>query len=358
MNNRVKFAVGLLLLIIVITGHRLPMIIALISSVVVGLTFERRVFRKIGKPAFWIFTIFVTLLAGSLLGEDSFKWHGIPISKEGVIAGLFMNIRAFTIVFSTVLIATSLSKERMLRYTQKFGLEQVNQAYESAIDTLPLVKDAWWEAQLEESGSILKKIARLMIKLMDYAEGEKIRRVKIFGITGCQGSGKSTSIEIIAKKFKDERKRVGGFYQKKIINEDGKSIAFDLVHFNSNKSIRLAEGEGRRGFTFDEESFKAASEWLAVDAKSSDILLVDELGILESKGKGHANGLIQVIRNNPEIVIVATFRKDKLKTLASRFLLSADNTYDHDKKGYLSDEFIELIKAELENKAALDETSL
>ncbi len=350
MNNRVKFAVGLLLLIVVITGHHLPMIIALISSVVVGLTFERRVFRKIGKPAFWIFTIFVTLLAGSLLGEDSFKWYGIPISKEGIIAGLFMNIRAFTIVFSTVLIATSLSKERMLRYTQKFGLEQVNQAYESAVDTLPLVKDAWWEAQLEESGSILKKIARLMIKLMDYAEGEKIRRVKIFGITGCQGSGKSTSIQIIADKFSNDGMRVGGFYQNKVAGENEKTTTFDLIHFSTKKSVRLAEGEGRRGFKFDQKAFEIASEWLTEDAKSSDILLVDELGILESKGKGHANALIQVIRKNPEIVIVATFRKDRLKTLASRFLLSPDHTFDHDKKGYLKDSFVDQIRAELESK--------
>ena len=31
---------------------------------------DRAVFRKVGKPRFWIFTIVITLLAGLLLGRD------------------------------------------------------------------------------------------------------------------------------------------------------------------------------------------------------------------------------------------------------------------------------------------------
>jgi nucleoside-triphosphatase THEP1 len=336
-----RVSAAILFAIMALTGRQPAIIAGAAGALAFTLLVDQSMLRRMGRWKFWLVTVTVTLLAGMLLGENPKPYHGIPLSTDGLVAGLMMNLRAFTLIASTVLLARSVSREHVLAASSRWGVRHIQSAFEQAMETLPSVDRTWKMLRRDSDSQAIDTLAMLLVRMADLAEGWPNGRV--YGVTGARGVGKTTLLSDLAKIAEKNGLKVGGIRQKRVLGEDGATLAYDVCRWPETDKLRIAEGTPGRGFKFSEQAFVTAASWMEQDSGEADLLVVDELGLLESRGEGHAPAVRTALRQSRDLLIVAALRKDRIDSLSELFGIREENLIDLDHEEADREKFVKLV---------------
>ncbi|MFH0882945.1 MAG: nucleoside-triphosphatase [bacterium] len=333
---------------LVLTGRPQAVVAGFAGALIWVLAVDRTILRRIGRPKFWVFSISITLLAGMFLGDDPAQWMGIPISRAGFTAGLLMNLRAFTLITAGVLLAKGVSREGFLGATGRMGAAHLDAAFRQAMGTLPAVNREWRET-LKKTRSPITALARLLLRMAEMAGEASLGEA--FAVTGAHGMGKTEWLKELGDRAERMGWVVGGIRQERVL-EGEMAVGYRVVRWKNGDGILLARGESGKGFLFDEAAFLKAAEWLAEDSRTCDMLLVDELGLLEAQGHGHAPALAGALAGSSPPLLVVSIRKDKRTELTDRFALRDERILDLDSESPAREEFLKrILKALADRKS-------
>lgn len=342
-----KLLVVIAALILVLAGNEFAILMGFLIVLTTALYIDRSAFRKLGKPQFWLFSLSVILLAGLLLGKNPRPIFGMDISLNGLLAGLMMNVRAFSIVLGMVLISRSLTRDRFLSLTTRLGLPHYIPAFQTALETLPRMKNAFKDSRQKGRLFGFDNLVDFILLAGELARDPLPERVMIFGITGKQKAGKTMLMREIERTASEEGISAGGFIQERYSNNEHCSFGFKVVSVANGNSQMIAERQENAPFGFSEEAFINAASWLRRDTEKCRLLLVDEMGMLEARGGGHSDGVISTMIKHPDKVWVISLRKDKLDELMHRFGIEHERIIDLDKENADRKGFIDTVLSAL-----------
>ncbi len=318
-------------IILVILGQPWTVLIGFAGIVIWMLTADRHVLKRVGKPRFWVFTLLITLLAGLLLGRDPVSWYGISVSKEGVLAGLLMNVRAFTLIASIVIVSSGITHERFFSLSTRIGLPHLSPAFNTAIDTVPDVKIAWRSTRMDKRSSLLDSVAHLILILTELSRGIAIKRASIIAVTGKRSSGKTSLLSETARRLEKSGAKVCGFIQQRVLDDSGEISGYRMIRWGKGEDrIVAVKKKGIIGYTFSDEAFALARDWISEDSSARCVFIFDEMGLLESKGRGHARAFDEAMFRYPHSLILVSLRKDKIDALCERFSIQRSRVIDLD----------------------------
>lgn len=156
---------------------------------------------------------------------------------------------------------------------------------------------------------------------------------KIIIITGEQGSGKTTFLQEMIFGLSNNNVQTGGILAEGFWKNYERDH-FELIDLKSKKSILFCQREPKDGWEklrhfyinpagqkFGEAALD--SEYL----KDSDIVVIDEIGPFELKGKGWARSIQSLIENLPDMTMVWVVRKSLLKDVTSHFNIQPIKVY-------------------------------
>lgn len=147
---------------------------------------------------------------------------------------------------------------------------------------------------------------------------------KIFIITGEQGSGKTTFLTDVVNGLKKSKVSVGGILAEGYWKNDQRD-RFDLVNQATNEKVvfcqrEVVEGwEKIRHFYINPEGQQFGENALEIDNLGNvDVIVVDEIGPFELKGKGWAEPVNQIL-SKTSIVKLLVIRKALLEEIVKNF---------------------------------------
>jgi nucleoside-triphosphatase THEP1 len=132
----------------------------------------------------------------------------------------------------------------------------------------------------------------------------------LFAVTGDIGAGKTSFLISLAEAAVQAGLRVGGFVQKRVDITGNLSNAYDIVRLQTGEALRIATRNASRQFEFDDTAFQKAFDWIREELPSSQLILIDEIGLLESDGDGHAETLAFILeQQNPKTICMSLREK-------------------------------------------------
>jgi nucleoside-triphosphatase THEP1 len=163
-----------------------------------------------------------------------------------------------------------------------------------------------------------------------------------FSVTGIQGSGKTSFLMSLLERAASNGIEAGGFVQKRVNVRDGLAMAYDLTRARTGESVRVATRQSDRKFVFESQAFRTALAWVKEDIHAARLIVVDELGILESQGGGHAAALL-LLHGSPQTVVCFSLRKDRAEDWYGKLPIPPDQRLDLDEDEANPDEFLRRI---------------
>lgn len=138
-------------------------------------------------------------------------------------------------------------------------------------------------------------------------------------LTGNIRIGKSTLLKKILREIQEP---IGGFIEEKIVEED-KTLhnMISLYNGNSNNIIAACYNEGRKPDIFNEVFEKNAVEILKKSYEERNIIVMDELGFLESKCEAFKCAVKEILDSSKIVIGV-------LKKCDCEFVNSISNRND------------------------------
>ncbi len=118
----------------------------------------------------------------------------------------------------------------------------------------------------------------------------------IAAVIGEPRSGKTTALLAIAEELSRLGFQAGGVTQPAVYNGE-KRVGYDLKDMATGQMRVFAKKRPGlwpkgKGFSFDSEALDWASERILQARKTMELVIVDELGVLESHGDGHLKALL------------------------------------------------------------------
>lgn len=275
-----------------------------------------RFFRKI---SFWIYLLLITVLASMFInGLQTGKYF----STEGLMVGVKMNLRAVIIIMGFTGISVELRNPVIKSILFKGRSQQLYHSLRFSFGILPMLLDDYPSA-----GKILKKrnvVVQNIIMRSEYLYNHFMQnntiQYTILLITGPKMSGKTTFVKSLIEHLKRNKIEVGGFYSE-ADEQEQRRMGFNLVAVKSGEKLRLASIEEQCGwmkkgrYWFDQEVIDTGKQILENDSKSSGIVIVDEVGTMEMRGKGWAPALKKISEqaNTIQVWVVNTDNIESLK---------------------------------------------
>jgi nucleoside-triphosphatase THEP1 len=273
--------------------------------------------RSFRKPSFWIWFMAITMLA-------AISWNAVSTgelwSTEGLLIGLKMNIRAIVILTGFAAISRELRSPIIRTVLYHHGFANLYHAVGLAfsvlpgiINSLPGVKRLFSEPI--RSLSLIISNASSVYPLL---EDELASQPPVIILTGQIQEGKTTFLLGLTAGLKDAGYRLGGFVARGI-HEGEERIGYDLENIRTGESkvmIRkqAAAGWYRHGkYYFDPDGERFGRDILTeIDKNSTDLVIIDEVGPVEMKGKGWS-GEIEKLVADKSVMQLWVVRKHLLK---------------------------------------------
>lgn len=128
-----------LLLVAALPDRQLWPVVAAILAF--ALTVGRKGLQVLAKPRFWLVPLSILALSPFLLGQPDLHWGRIGLSREGLVAGFWMALRAviLMITFSSTLGALTVSQ--LIRLFDRIGLRGLGFALGVALNMLATLQD-------------------------------------------------------------------------------------------------------------------------------------------------------------------------------------------------------------------------
>lgn len=263
--------------------------------------------RRLGKPMFWIQLIIIVALA-VLLWDDK---------KEGAIVGVKMILRAIIVVSALASISVELKNPLVKSLLYKRGYSQLYAIMGLATSAVPFIlKNLAVERKSYFNPSkVLKKAVNLSEVLYKEFEGHLIQKNIIYIISGETRSGKTTYLKKIIAHLREQKPniKINGIVAHGI-DRAGERYGFNIENLTtgeqeflcSQESITDAERMGR--FYFSKKGTNFGNKALTNNIEQTDLLVIDEIGYLELKGKGWFES-IELAMKNPNLNMIWVVRK-------------------------------------------------
>jgi nucleoside-triphosphatase len=182
-------------------------------------------------------------------------------------------------------------------------------------------------------------------------EKEHVKKASI-SITGRPGVGKSTLALSIANKLKEYGCKVGGFITPEI--REGKfRVGFLVEDFYSGKQVVLASrnyfGKIKIGsYYLNEEAFDFILNVLDNSIRNSDVIIIDEIGLMELKVKGFEEHMKPILEDDKPFIATFYFKLKWIRPDLYNLLnkgeiieLTVDNRYEYINK---IDQYAKMIR--------------
>lgn len=291
----IKFSIILLLLhlIILVLGLIIqsPVFLLYISFCIYHYPQTRKRFRKI---SFWIEIGIISLIAGIVIGEFSLQNR-----IAGITIGIQMFARALFVVSIFSAIAVELRNPVIVRYLFRQRLKNLTMALDAAFEALPTIIDSL-QREKEFFKHPIDTLARILAGT-DQLLHDQNRSIKIFVITGEKDSGKTRFVNELLTRLQSKGIAVAGIVQNKIIKNDER-YGYDLYDVQSQQTVPLCRTDAvdediiAGPFKFFSEAIRFGNDALSITkVQESGIVIIDEVGPLEMKGKGWASALEKLI---------------------------------------------------------------
>ncbi len=281
----------------------------------------RRAIRQLSKPKFWIFFVVITMVSAFIITAIQNNGHHWT---RGLLAGLQMNFRAAIVITGFTVLGTELYNPRIRQFFAESALKQLPLALNLAFETLPYVI-----GKLPDVKSILRQPVRVIRILITHAEDRlselKSRKNKpVILITGDKRNGKTQTAKKLRKLLQSRGIAIGGVLSDRITN-NGETTGYDLINISTGKRMPFlkkseASLNNRIGrFEIDTATLRKGKQILnSSNLLMHDVVVIDEVGKLELKGKGWAQAIEEIMEINILPVII-TVRTDFADDVVEKF---------------------------------------
>ena len=273
--------------------------------VVVCLVRYRQAIRHLKKPWFWVQVVGITLLA-------SLVWKGLEtgnyLSREGLVTGLRMNLRAIMVMVSFSAISVEFRNPVVRILLFRRGFANLYLATGLAFSSFPHVMDSFPGARelfRHPVTTLTGALAHAGALYSGFASREE-RQPQIFLVTGGVGEGKTSFLQHLVSRLQQRKIRTAGFLAQGIVEGEEKK-GYALLDLASGETRPFSEARKKHGrihtgrFTFNRETVRWGEDllWNAVSSgRDHTVIILDEIGPLELKGKGWARALDNLLRNS------------------------------------------------------------
>jgi nucleoside-triphosphatase THEP1 len=239
--------------------------------------------------------------------------------ERGMELGGMVLLRLSVLTVSAAVLVRAVNAERLLRATRRFGMERLGLVLGLALNSLPRLADAstdvWTATRVRSDGALarLRRIPGLGEVLLAHTAriaeeaaaaaslrghsaltrtGETLRAtVRVVVVTGPGDGGKTGAVVTAADRLRDTGLSLAGFVQPGEY-EDTRKTGFLLRDLATGDEATLATLGDRTGgdfgtrFRFSNDGFRLGRKALSRAAPGS-VVIVDELGPVEMRGRGH-----------------------------------------------------------------------
>ncbi len=280
-------------------------VIALMIMIVALLVFDRRPLSKIWRPKFWGISILIALGSGLLLGKKDITigMNAEPwLSSVGLTSGILMLVRAAWILSLTSWISIAFNKTVALKWSHFFGVGNLGKSLSSAFGIMGELRPHATALKQIRSGKFTENVVTFFAEAGAIAErstrAQFINRMIVVGIIGNKNSGKTTAIKNLAQSLIALNIKCGGICQPSTSAEKN---AYDLLDISSGERRSFAHRRSVGfGYQFDPSGWDWSSQRILEAFSHDKVIFVDELGRLESSGKGHLKALGQILNNSEQ----------------------------------------------------------
>jgi len=280
-------------------------------------------------------------------------FFSIIVGSTGISRSLMLGGSLFLrlLILGTVLnvLAGSLHAEGILQWTKKHHLERVGLAFGLAINSIPVLSAAMqdvWIAHRNRSSSLSRALFRapaLLEVLLAHTgriarnaaaaaslRGHRAlllpRRLELPGtlpllvLSGHPGAGKSRLIVKTAEGLVREGFSLSGILQPGIF-EKGVKKGFAIRDLSTGEERPLAEKVSAKGsfgttYRFFEDGLSLAKKALG-RVRDGDVLIIDELGPVELRGKGHFPALRRALKRRRPLCMLVVIRRQLVPVFLS-----------------------------------------
>ena len=282
----------------------------------------KRAMRQLSKPGFWITFVIITML--SALAFSALQPDRIGLT-EAVIIGIQMNFRAVIIIVGFSALGTELYNPKIRSLFSRTRFRQLPVALELSTASLPLMIADMpdFKSSVRHPVTILNRMITRVEKRLAEARDERIRKTKVFIVTGSIGEGKTAWLVKLTGLLGEKGINTGGILALRIITDE-LTTGYDISDIQTGVRtpfLRLTGPEvvGVERFTMIDEGFFAGQNALDPQVISDcRVLIVDEAGPLELRDKGWSNRIRELLLETGKTVIIAV-RKNLVKDVAEKF---------------------------------------
>jgi nucleoside-triphosphatase THEP1 len=279
--------------------------------------------RRISKPKFWIFFVFITLVTAFVFSKVQ---PGENSVINGLLTGIQMNFRAALIVVGFSVTGTELYNPKIRDFFSMTMFRHLPLAVELSAESLPefIANIPDFKSMARNPVSIFYKvISHADIKMNEVLKKEK-SNPKIFIISGSRDEGKTTFVRTLTDELKKNNIPVGGILSLKQM--DGSIvIGYDLFDIESNDTevlLRVNEEKWKDKigkFNINPAGFEKGKSILnPARLRDKKLVIIDEIGILELADKGWADCLQELIRASANNIII-TVRDDYVEDVIQKW---------------------------------------
>ncbi len=342
----------------------------------VGVTASRD--RTVLRSAFRLGFILTALFAAAV-GGSAVAWSmGL---QRGLEAAALLLMRLLILWLVAGVVSRSVDADAVLGFFKSLGFERLGLVFGLALNAMPRLVVAGrqvWIAHRTRSATRIESLKHLpalaevllahTIRIADDAAGAAALRghgalirprqatlvcpAPVVVLTGRPGSGKTTILEGIIEHLKAGGLPVAGLIQPGDF-DNGVKVGFSIRDIQSGEEAPLARrtsrefGQHGTGFLFDSAGMELAHKALA-SVPEDAILVVDELGPVELRGRGHMPPLRQALAFRPPRILILVVRRHLVPALLTALSATDAHVVDVENEGVaVVDRVVSLIREEL-----------
>jgi len=284
---------------------------------------------------------------------------------RGVSTGGMVLLRLLVLTVAAAVIVRSVNAEKLLRATERFGLNRLGLVLGLALNSMPRVVEAatevWTATRVRHDGAVarlrrLPGVGEVLLahtaRIAEEAAAAASLRghsaltrrsnelglpIRVVVVTGPSDGGKTNTVTGLSSRLQNDGVRVFGFVQPGVYEEEQK-VGFRLRDVATGEEAVLAtrgtRREGRYGtyFQFFDEGFELGRKALQ-RVKPGSLLVIDELGPVELRGEGHMPAVRDALAVPDLIGAVIVVRRHLVPSLLAELNASDAIVIDVEKTG-------------------------